>query len=37
MTGGWISNEHIKFYLDVNVGSSKPDLQYAPLLPPSAL
>ncbi|WVN88788.1 uncharacterized protein L203_104001 [Cryptococcus depauperatus CBS 7841] len=25
VTGGWLSNEHIKMYLDLNVGSAKPD------------
>ncbi|WVQ83960.1 hypothetical protein IAT38_006105 [Cryptococcus sp. DSM 104549] len=25
ITGGWLTNEHIKLYLDINVGSSKPD------------
>jgi hypothetical protein len=28
ITGGWINTEHIKLYLDVNVGSSKHDLEY---------
>jgi hypothetical protein len=27
ITGGWLSNEHIKMYLDVNVGSSKHDTE----------
>ncbi|TXT15906.1 hypothetical protein VHUM_00409 [Vanrija humicola] len=27
MTGGWVSNSHIKLYLDINVGSSKHDLE----------
>ncbi|WWD21956.1 hypothetical protein CI109_106444 [Kwoniella shandongensis] len=27
ITGGWLSTQHIKLYLDINVGSSKPDVQ----------
>jgi hypothetical protein len=27
ITGGWLNNEHIKMYLDVNVGSSKHDTE----------
>ncbi|KAL7423320.1 emp24p/erv25p-related protein [Cryptotrichosporon argae] len=26
MTGGWLSNEHIKLYLDINVGSARHDI-----------
>lgn len=28
VTGGWLNTEHIKMYLDVNVGSSKHDSSY---------
>ncbi|KAK8846648.1 hypothetical protein IAR55_005735 [Kwoniella newhampshirensis] len=27
ITGGWLSTQHIKLYLDINVGSSKADVQ----------
>ena len=27
ITGGWLSSEHIKLYLDINVGSAKRDLE----------
>ena len=28
ITGGWISTEHVKMYLDINVGSSKLDKEW---------
>ena len=27
ITGGWLSDRHIKMYLDINVGSSKRDVE----------
>ncbi|WWD00172.1 hypothetical protein V866_007081 [Kwoniella sp. B9012] len=27
ITGGWLTNQHIKLYLDINVGSSRPDAE----------
>ena len=30
ITGGWLSTQHIKMYLDINVGSAKHDIQSVP-------